>query len=262
MIGRLTQWLRPQRQPAVVPDLPSGERVYCVGDIHGRLDLLEKIHDKIQHDSEKAIGRNTLVYLGDYVDRGMRSKEVIDALIDAPLSGFDIVHLRGNHEQAMLDFLEHAEAGFGWLQFGGKSTLASYGVQVRKTPRRLEELESLRASLEAQVPDQHLDFLNGLKASHTVGAYYFVHAGIRPGRPLEEQTLSDQLWIREEFTRHRAHHEKIIVHGHTIADEPEVRENRIGIDTGAYYSEVLTCLVLEGSSRRFLNTDPSDPVAL
>jgi len=247
---------RPRPQPIErVFSVPRGTRVYAIGDIHGRADLLETLHVKVREDaSQGAAERRCVVYLGDYVDRGLQSREVIDLLLEAPLEGFESVHLMGNHEEFMLRFLEQPKAGPGWFMNGGGATLYSYGVRTLERGTDLTRMSHLCEQLGRNLPERHLAFLRGLKRWHIEGDYYFVHAGIRPGVPLEEQRDEDTLWIREPFLDDPSDHGKMVVHGHTIMAEPQVRPNRIGIDTGAYATGVLTCLVLEGSTRRFLQT--------
>jgi serine/threonine protein phosphatase 1 len=236
-----------------LPFLPNGERLYCIGDIHGRLDLLLELHRAIAVDSAGFAGGKTLVYLGDYIDRGDQSKEVIDLLLEQPMQGFAAVHILGNHEQTLLDFLRHPREVIHWLTYGGRNTLQSYGVPLWRevSPQHIDEV---RDELESKLPRAHLDFYQGLELFYIAGTYGFVHAGIRPGIPLRAQRQEDLLWIREDFTESRAMHELIIVHGHTIKPEVELLPNRIGIDTGAFVTGVLSCLVLEGSTQRLLQT--------
>ncbi|WP_263595887.1 metallophosphoesterase family protein [Marinihelvus fidelis] len=229
--------------------------MYCIGDIHGRADLLEDLHGAILGDVEGFDGERHVLYLGDYIDRGTQSREVIDMLLDDPLPGFERIFLRGNHEQAMLDFMQHPENVAGWLGFGGRETLASYGVNVSLFPL-MKELPELARSLAAHLPDTHLAFLDSGLDSWRGGDYFFAHAGIRPGVPLDEQHTEDLLWIRDEFLQSPANHGVVVVHGHTITTEPEMLPNRIGIDTGAFHSGVLTALVLEGTEQRLLQTGP------
>lgn len=240
---------RQQGPPAFLP----GARMYCVGDIHGRADLLIELQAKILEDAGSFAGDRYLLYLGDYIDRGRESRQVVDLLLDRPLPGFQTVFLKGNHEQALLDFLVHPEATASWLGFGGRQTLESYGVSMTWLPP-MAEMGALAERLAEQLPDAHREFFETGLLSWQGGDYYFVHAGIRPGVPLRAQHFEDQLWIREEFTESTADHGVVVVHGHTISAQPEVRDNRIGIDTGAFHSGVLTCLVLEGEQRRFLQT--------
>lgn len=235
------------------PKVPEGVRIYAIGDIHGRADLLSELHEAILVDAITAPGRRVVVYLGDYVDRGTRSRDVLDMLIGAPLAGFEAVHLKGNHEAALLQFLKDPAFGPGWMHIGGAATLASYGV----APPSLRDLESLmeaRDSFARSLPREHVAFLLGLALHHEAGDYYFVHAGIRPNVPLAEQSEEDLTWIRDEFLRDESAFDRVIVHGHSIVEQPDVRPNRIAIDTGAFVTGQLTCLVLEGRDRRFIST--------
>lgn len=244
---------RPGEVACVEPFLPPGRRLYCIGDIHGRLDLLKELHEQIRADAAGFRGRAGVVYLGDYIDRGPQSKQVLDLLIEHPLVGFDVVHLLGNHEQAMLDFLANPQAAAPWLSFGGQATLMSYGVGIGRL-QRSAQVELLHDELEQRTPPAHLDFLAACRMLHIEGSYCFVHAGIRPGVALENQAAEDLLWIRGEFTRSRVNHGCIVVHGHNITEQAEFLPNRIGIDTGAFHSGLLTALVLEGGEQRLLQT--------
>jgi serine/threonine protein phosphatase 1 len=240
----------------VTPQLPEGRRLYCVGDIHGRLDLLEELHEIIRSDSREFQGSLGIIYLGDYIDRGAQSKQVIDCLVEQPLEGFEAIHLMGNHEQSMLHFLQEPRAAAAWLSYGGKLALMSYGVGVGRIHLE-QQVDILRDDLETRLPPYHLEFLEGCRMCHVEGSYFFVHAGIRPGVPLDEQQPEDLLWIRDEFTRSNDNHGHIVVHGHSITEEVEWKPNRIGIDTGAYASGMLTALVLEGAEQRLLQTGRS-----
>ena len=239
------------------PRVPDDCRVYAVGDIHGRVDLLAALHDHILDDAAgAAAGRKVLVYLGDYVDRGPWSFEVVDMLIEAPLEGFEIVHLKGNHEDFLLRFVEeeNLEEADLWFINGGDATLHSYKVPLLTLPFGLAELETARRAFLAALPPSHMTFFQGLEMFHVEGDYLFVHAGIRPGVPLDEQDEKDLLWIREGFLDSDADFGHMVVHGHTPGVETDVRPNRIGIDTGAIFTDRLTCLVAEGDSTRFLHT--------
>lgn len=229
-------------------------RIYAVGDVHGRDDLLIRLHGLILADARtRPELAHTVVYLGDYVDRGPGSFEVIEFLIHEPLPGFTSIHLKGNHEDMMLRFLE-GPATLNWLLNGGVATLASYGVTAGGPIVYLADLDVVRRELAAAIPPTHRRFLLGLKLMHLAGDYAFVHAGIRPGVDLAAQSPADLMWIRDKFLGTRKDLGKVVVHGHTISEEPEVRANRIGIDTGAFATDRLTCLVLEGNERRFLHT--------
>lgn len=249
-------------EPARAAAVPHGLRLYAVGDIHGRLDLLDRLLDEIITDAETAEAAspggtmNYLVFLGDYVDRGPDSAGVVERLAEGPPPGFGAFYLKGNHEAAMVRFLTDLRAGPAWLRFGGEATLHSYGLTAPdpSDPLFAAHLQRLQERLHTVLPPRHLAFLTGLRSSLAIGGYLFVHAGIRPGVPVEEQQEDDLLWIREDFLDSPADHGPVVVHGHTITTSPDVRPNRIGIDTGAYATNRLTCLVLEGTERRFLST--------
>lgn len=236
---------------------PANTRVYAVGDIHGCLDQLRALHGLILADRARdaagggAAARQVLVYLGDYVDRGAESRAVVELLASDPLPGFERVFLRGNHEDFLLRFLERGEDAAAWMLNGGDATLRSYGVDP-DAPNRDPGPRGLRAALSAAIPEHHLRFFCGLRLSHVEGDYLFVHAGLRPGVPLDAQDPEDLIWIRTPFLDSRADHGKVVVHGHTPSSAPEVRDNRIGIDTGAVYGGPLTAVVLQGRERRFL----------
>jgi serine/threonine protein phosphatase 1 len=187
------------------------------------------------------------------VDRGPGSFDVLDVLINEPLAGFEGVHLKGNHEDMMLDFLAGPAEPL-WTGNGGIATLASYGVEPPVVLYHPPDLETFRRRLRAAIPPNHLGFLRGLRLCHTDGDYFFVHAGVRPGVPLDDQDPYEMMWIRDRFLLSDADFGKRVVHGHTPCPVPEVLGNRIGIDTGAYFSGRLTCLVLEGAEHRFLHT--------
>ena len=235
--------------------VPDGSRVYAVGDIHGRADLLAGILEKIRIDAETACGlRRVLVFLGDYVDRGPDSFGVVQSLASDPMDGFETVHLKGNHEDFLLGFLEDVSLAAPWMTNGGMATLDSYGVRVFDMLLGAGRRERVRRRLAEALPPDHLAFYRGLALFHVEGDYLFVHAGVRPGVPLEQQTELDILWIREGFVDCDGPLPKTVVHGHTISRHPDVGPQRIGIDTGAFHSGCLTCLVLEGESTRFLQT--------
>jgi serine/threonine protein phosphatase 1 len=253
MFSRL--FSRSAARPAPVSaQVPPGSRIYAVGDIHGRLDLLERLRTMIVEDARMhPAERRLVVYLGDYVDRGLDSRGVIDLLLQQPLPGFESVFLKGNHEDSLLQFLVDPGVAPAWMAYGGEATLYSYGVRPPDAVR-VEDILAAQKAFTRAVPPEHLDFLRTLKLIHIEGDYAFVHAGFREGVPIELQNPVDMMWIRDEFLSSDADFGKIAVHGHTITTQPEIRPNRIGIDTGAFATGTLTCLVLEGTERRFLAT--------
>lgn len=243
--------------------VPDGLRVYAIGDIHGRADLLRHMHRLIAVDAQGTGPgiRKLAVYLGDYVDRGLQSREVIDILLDEALPGFESVHLRGNHDHELLAFLEDPQASAAWLRYGGDATIYSYGVRLPSEAPAEERLAVLRDRLQEALPPRHHAFFSTLPLTYEIGDYLFVHAGIDPDKPLDRQTPTDLLWIRDAFLEAEDDFGKIVVHGHSVSESPEVRDNRIGIDTGACYTNALSCLVLQGNRHRFLSTRASGDFA-
>ena len=234
---------------------PPDTRIYAIGDVHGRADLLGTLQARIARDAARAAeARKVVVYLGDYIDRGPDSAGVLDRLIDGPLAGLEQIFLMGNHEDFFLQFLEDPEVGPVWVRNGGDATLASYGLDTAKDCCCAREMADLSRSLQDKLPDRHREFLKGLSVSHREGDYFFVHAGIRPGVPLDRQVEEDLLWIREPFLAAADDRDVVVVHGHTPVAEAEVHRNRIAVDTGAVWSGRLTAAVLRGRRRRFLHT--------
>lgn len=227
------------------PSLPNGVRVYAVGDIHGRIDLLELLLNKIDRDiAERPCLRPVLIFLGDYVDRGLGSREVIQRLIDRSES-HETITLKGNHETFPLEFLKNPTVLGEWRKYGGLQMLMSYGLQPSMNPDMAEQIE-LAQKFRVALPPAHATLLATMPHSFTLGDFFFVHAGVKPGVPLEKQTEEHLLWIKEEFLLSDDDHGKMIVHGHTPVAEPDFHPNRINIDTGAYATGKLTCLVIEG----------------
>jgi serine/threonine protein phosphatase 1 len=247
-----------QRQPRIEPPrraAPAGTRLYAVGDIHGSLVPLRLLREAIrEHAEAHPIARKCLIYLGDYIDRGFDSRAVIELLINDPLPGFEHVFLKGNHEEGMLRFLADGSNALFWVAYGGIATMFSYGVKPPDPVTDEDEVRRVRQELATKLPAAHLDFLSRLERYRVEGDYVFVHAGLRPGVPLEEQREEDLLWIREEFLLSRHEFGKLVVHGHSISRAPDFQPNRIGIDTGAFASGTLTCLVLEGTQQELLAT--------
>lgn len=231
--------------PAV---LPPGQRVYAVGDVHGCFERLVAMHEGIAADlAERPVEHAVLVHLGDYVDRGMESAQVVEWLLAGPpVPAAQVVNLMGNHEQMMLAAIAQVDKDSGelWLRNGGADSLMSWGV-----PRTVPQKD-----WAVRIPVPHLVFLRDLKLHHRIGPYLFVHAGVRPGVPLFQQARQDLLWIREPFLSSKTDHGVVVVHGHSPRREPYVGKNRIGIDTGAVIGGALTCVVLEADTLGFLHT--------
>jgi serine/threonine protein phosphatase 1 len=240
--------------------VPDGLRVYAIGDIHGRADLLERLLARIEADFQgRPAARGRIVYLGDYVDRGPDSQGVIDILLADPPAGLDAVHLKGNHEDFLLRFADDGAAGETWLMNGGGATMASYGVtEAADTFHAIWHLDEIRQDFVDAMPAAHVAFFRALAPYHVEGDYLFVHAGIRPGIALERQSAEDMMWIRDDFLRAESDFGHVVVHGHSARPDPVERPNRIGIDTMAYRSGRLTALALEGTSRRYLATQAFD----
>lgn len=241
-----------KRSPAA--ELPLGERVYAIGDIHGRADLLEQLLGQIEQDeSDRPQARTQIIFLGDLVDRGADSKRVLDLVIDLGSRGRTVRLLRGNHDDVFLRAIQGDSRATRHLhKMGGRATLLSYGITEEEYD--LVGYGELTRHLQELVPPHHLDLLQAMENVAVVGDYVFVHAGIRPGIPLEEQVPEDLCWIRGDFLDHRGDLGGVVVHGHSISDDVQIRPNRIGIDTGAYASDKLTAIGLEGPDRWFLST--------
>jgi serine/threonine protein phosphatase 1 len=230
-------------------DATSGELIYAIGDIHGRYDLVKVLLELVLKDwrARSPERRPLLIFCGDYVDRGPQSAETVEAMVWLQRrSDVQPCFLKGNHEAAMMRFLDNPLDAAGWLRFGGVETLQSYGVRA---PAADDPRACLRARdlLLQRMPSSHLRFLERLELMLVVGDYAFVHAGVQPGTDLKSQREEDLLWIRQEFLEDEGPFEKIIVHGHSWADaQPQVLPHRIGIDTGAYATGVLSAIRLDG----------------
>lgn len=242
--------------PAAVPD---GVRVYAIGDIHGRDDLFEQLLAMIASDhASRPAADPIIILLGDLVDRGPDSRAVVERAIRLVDQWPDVRMLMGNHEELFLDSIRGDTAVMRFfVRIGGVSTIHSYGIAGAEYDAM--DFAELATALAARVPATHVRFLSDGLDQICVGDYLFVHAGIKPGTALAAQAPADMRWIREEFLRDRRDHGKIIVHGHTITDGVDEQVNRIGIDTGAYDSGVLTAIVLERTERRYLATGPGQP---
>ncbi len=229
--------------------------VYAVGDVHGRGDLLAQILRSIRADAEAAKSRASVVFLGDYIDRGPASRDVVDMLIAAGRDRrFGWRFLRGNHDQAIRDFLHDPVTGAIWFESGGDATLKSYGVAPPRRGARREAWIAAAGRLAAAMPADHAKFFRNLEPWCEIGDYLFVHAGLRPGVPIEEQKPRDLMWIREPFLSDPRPLPKVVVHGHTPAITVYVDHRRIGIDTGACFTGVLTALRLEGDRASMIQT--------
>ena len=251
---------RPAAPPPPQPDMrkaavPEDMRIYAVGDIHGRADLLKRLMRKIEEDARAAPeARKLLIFLGDYVDRGFQSKDVIDFLIEGDFSRFETYFLRGNHEAAFETFLSDPSFGPQWARFGGAETLMSYGIQPPRAKTVESEWTEVCEQLNQVLPASHRHFLSSLTLYEAFGDYVFVHAGLKPGQPLEAQNEKDILWIRDEFLSDERPFDRMVVHGHTPISEPHLDHRRIGIDTGAYLTGKLTAACLSGTNVSFLST--------
>ncbi|WP_309083825.1 metallophosphoesterase family protein [Chelativorans sp.] len=230
---------------------PAGMRVYAIGDIHGRYDLLAEMHRRIMAeiiDDRPEDWR--IICLGDYVDRGPESRQVLEFLSRSSAADPRIICLAGNHDLGFLSFLAQPRAEGLFANNGGDATARSYGVELQFSPR--EALQRGHAALMEAIPQEHLDFLHGLKLSASFGDLFFCHAGIRPGIPLDVQSAEDLIWIRERFRHDPTLHPKLVVHGHTPQRAPEIMPNRVNLDTGAWHSGRLTAMMFEGRRKRLL----------
>jgi serine/threonine protein phosphatase 1 len=225
--------------------VPPQTRIYAIGDVHGCRDLLLRIQELIAADvMARPIEQAFEILVGDYVDRGADSRGVIDALLAPPVQHQRIC-LMGNHEEMLLDFLNDPMQLRGWRKVGGLETLQSYGI-VRRALRDEQDYQTIHHEFLSALPPEHVAFLKNLRDHYRLGDYFFAHAGIRPGVPLDQQTRQDLLWIRDEFLQSEANHKVRVVHGHTPITNIVVYPHRIGIDTGAFATGNLSCIVLEG----------------
>ncbi len=262
MFARLKQFI--SRDPAqslpVGASIPAGQRVYAIGDIHGRLDLFAALVEAIEADDAAAgLAETTVILLGDLVDRGPESAGVI-GLAHAWQGAREVRILAGNHEEMFLESFASTDVLRHFLRHGGRETLLSFGIEF--DVMRAASLEELQVLMAEAVPEETRAFIAGFDDWIEIGDYLFVHAGINPSLPFDAQDLGSLRWIREPFLSHSAPLARIVVHGHTITEDIEERGHRIGIDTGAYSSGRLTALVLEGCERRYLETSQSDDGAV
>ena len=237
------------------PEAENADAIYAVGDIHGRLDLLIEMEAAIAQDIERTRPQRPVIcYLGDYVDRGPASAGVVSHLVGSASGNPPRVFLKGNHEDRLLAFLDNpAAAGPRWMEFGGREALESYGV-IAPAAFQPGDWEKLRDAFVCALPDEHVTFYRDLRLAFAWRRYLFVHAGLDPSRPMEDQAAHDLMWIRDPFLQSDRDWGVVVVHGHVIVGEPEFLSNRIAIDTGAYKSGRLTCLVASAAGPRVIVT--------
>jgi serine/threonine protein phosphatase 1 len=245
---------RQRSEPLNVVRLSAPQRpplIYAIGDIHGCLEALLALEAQIIDDAHGVEGEKWLVYLGDYIDRGPQSAQVVEHLLGPPPDGFKRICLRGNHEATLLAALEDPVALQDWLTFGGDATLLSYGLDAdRVDSLRYGGRASSRLQLvRAYIPDEHIRFFGELASILIVPGYIFVHAGLRPGIAVAEQDAEDMIWIRDEFLDIAHDYGAVVVHGHTIAAEPELLSYRIGLDTGCFATGRLTALKIDAAGQ-------------
>ena len=252
----------PGRERAAPALAPEGVALYAIGDVHGRADLLQGLLRKIAFDAARLAPdvRRELIFLGDYVDRGPDSRGVIDLILStgAERDFWSVTALKGNHEQALLQFMDEPELWPMWQGFGARETLLSYGVNPPAPGSEPEDWARASREMNAAVPPNHRRFLEQLELYVVRGDYFCVHAGVRPGASLEHQSEQDLLWIRDDFLRSERRLDKVIVHGHTPAEEAYIGAHRIGLDTGAYATSVLTAIKLKDAERVLIQARPGD----
>lgn len=255
MISRLFK-KKPQVSAPRTPTVPEGTVAWAVGDVHGRLDLLVPLVEHIIADAvAEPAERTVVIFLGDYIDRGPDSRGVIRYLAGLPKdAGIEWRFLKGNHEEAMLNFLDDPSTGPTWCEYGGDAALASYGLRLPQMKHKAEAWAHLSADLDHKTTAAERTFLKELELSVSVGDYFFCHAGARPGVPLAQQAQEDLLWIRRSFLDHAAPFEKIVVHGHTPSAEVVEDHRRIGLDTKAYETGRLTAMRFVGKDRGLAQT--------
>lgn len=238
-----------------LPSIDPGERIYAVGDVHGRYDLLQQLIERIgvHHNALPPAKALHMLFLGDLIDRGPQSAQVLRFLSDLQRRTRSVIVLQGNHEEIFLQAVDgDLNVLDAWLRFGGAATLRSFGLEP---PREGQDLRQFLRELRAAIPVSLVEWLRRLPLMARSGDYFFCHAGIRPGVPLRRQKREDLLWIREGFLEDTRNHGAVIVHGHSIEPDVQLRENRIGIDSGAYRTGILTALYLEGETQELLSVE-------
>lgn len=244
--------------------MPDGTVVWAIGDVHGRLDLLKPLVEAIKAQAaDSTFTRKVVIFLGDYIDRGPDSRDVIRHLVNLPWNvGIEWRFLKGNHEQTMLDFLEDPSIGNQWCEYGGADTLISYGLKPPSLKHRADAWAHLSADLAHKLSASERAFLDDLELSVAIGDYFFCHAGARPGVALDDQSEDDLLWIRGTFLKSDSEFDRLVVHGHTPTSEVHSDRRRLGVDTKAYASGVLTAVKLESRARSLLSTVCVDQTVL
>lgn len=252
LFGKKNEDDAPRRLRLEVESHPA--LIYAIGDVHGCLAELRALEDVIFKDAKKVSGQKWIVMLGDYVDRGSHSAQVIDHMLAPVPQGFERICLAGNHEQAMMRFLEAPKASDRWLGFGGVETLLSYGISTDVLHRHSHKSRHFKQALDSYIPQEHIDFLHELPICLKTPALFFTHAGVRPNVPLDEQKDRDLMWIRDEFLTAPEHGERIIVHGHTPVDMPVYEDGRVNVDTGAFGTGRLSAArIVPGGEISFLS---------
>lgn len=233
---------------------PDDVRLISIGDIHGRKDCLVHLLEKLDTSKKSRSSNWHFIFLGDYIDRGPDSRGVIDILIEFNKT-HSVTYLLGNHERSMLSFIASPIQAGNWLKFGGRETLLSYGITLPKGNYGAVDLKKMGEDLISVLPASHYDFLNQLELSYTSGDYLFTHAGIDPNKSIRDQSETELLWIREPFLSCTHLLSKVVVHGHTVTEsfQPEIRQHRIGIDTGAYICGKLTAAVFVEKHINFIS---------
>ncbi|WP_235955231.1 metallophosphoesterase family protein [Sphingobium psychrophilum] len=236
-----------------LPSTDAGERIYAVGDVHGRFDLLQKLIERIgEHNGALPPAKSLhMLFLGDLIDRGPQSAQVLKFLHDLQRKTSRILVLQGNHEEALLQSIDgNLEVLEGWLRFGGAQTLESFGLA---SPGAGDDLRLYLREVRSAIPALYIEWIRRLPLTARSGDYFFCHAGVRPGVALRRQTREDLLWIRDDFLADPRHHGAVIVHGHSIETDVQLRDNRIGIDTGAYRTGILTAIYLEDDKQELIS---------
>ena len=241
-----------QNRPKPPPTGTVGKRAYAIGDVHGRLDLLDMLLDKISQDNiERAPKETLIVFLGDLIDRGPDSRGVIERLKDNPPTFAKCVFIMGNHEEALVKGLTGSPHLLpAWLTHGGMACAQSYGVDIGTIHGQPADI--VEHILISAIPADHIEFMKEFYDCVRYGDYLFTHAGVRPNVPIDEQSGKDLKWIRDEFLNSNEDFGCVVVHGHSINETVVEKHNRIGIDTGAYQSGILTAVRLEDSEKSFL----------